>query len=227
MLITKKRVAELARELPKTLTASGGIPDVYMNISNLKLKVQITDEKGKRYLTVSYGYVSGFNPEIDVILTTPVTGFCTVELPFGLLYKKERDGYKRLSYAQIEPVLYQLIAVAEDKVDKEIDKQIELKIKSIQARVVPVLTDELRQRAAQLYKELNLEQGYGKLFEGDIYYSEYFGMIDISGKLKREYNYLTKEELFGIMVREDGVSSVFEVKQEGEYKYVNYKFEPF
>lgn len=227
MLITKKRVAELARELPKTLTSSGDIPDVYMNISNLKLKVRITDEKGKRYLTVSYGYVSGFNPEINVILTTPVTGFCTVELPFGLLYKKERDGYKRLSYAQIEPVLYQLIAVAADKVDKEIDKQIELKIKSIQARVVPVLTDELRQRVAQLRNDYQINQGYSDLFEGDVNFMEYFGRLYVSGKLKRKFNHLTKEDIFGFMVREDGVSRSFEVKQEDGHKYVRYEFEPF
>ena len=226
-MITKKKISELARQLPKTLTKDRMIPEAYMNISSLKLTIHVAETQGRKEVNVRFVYTDSPSHTIDVNLTGAVEGLCTVDLPIGLLYKQDTKGFKRLPYTQVEPVLHQLVDQKAQQIVTEINKQKSKRLEDIQRRKVPTLTDELRRRVIELRETYQIAQGYSDLFEGGVDIKEHYGSLYISGTLKQDFNHLTKEEIYGFMVREDGVGSSFEVTEEDGVKKVRYVFEPF
>lgn len=226
-MITKKKIGELARQLPKTLTKDRMIPEAYMDISMLKLTIKVDDTEGRKEVHVRFVYTDSQSHKINVNLIGVVEGTCTVELPLGLLYKQDNYGFKRLPYTQVEPVLHQLVVQKAQQIVTEINKQKSKRVEEIQRRKVPTLTDDLRRRVVELRDKYQIEQGYGALFTGGVDITEYYGSLYISGTLKQDFNHLTKEEIYGFMVREDGVGSSFEVTEEDGVKKVRYVFEPF
>ena len=226
-MITKKKIGELARQLPNNLTKDRMIPEAYMNISMLKLTIKVDDTEGRKEVNVRFVYTDSQSHTIEVNLIGAVEGTCTVELPLGLLYKQDTKGFKRLPYTQVEPVLHQLVVQKAQQIVTEINKQKSKRLEDIQRRKVPTLTDELRRRVIELRETHQIAQGYSDLFEGGVDITEYYGSLYISGTLKQDFNHLTKEEIYGFMVREDGVGSSFEVTEEDGVKKVRYVFEPF
>lgn len=226
-MITKKKISELARQLPKTLTKDRMIPEAYMNISSLKLTIHVAETQGRKEVNVRFVYTDSPSHTIDVNLTGSVEGLCTVDLPIGLLYKQDTKGFKRLPYTQVEPVLHQLVDQKAQQIVTEINKQKSKRLEDIQRRKVPTLTDELRRRVIELRETYQIAQGYSDLFDGGVDIKEHYGSLYISGTLKQDFNHLTKEEIYGFMVREDGVGSSFEVTEEDGVKKVRYVFEPF
>ena len=226
-MITKKKIGELARQLPNNLTKDRMIPEAYMNISMLKLTIKVDDTEGRKEVNVRFVYTDSPSHTITVNLIGAVEGLCTVELPLGMLYKQDTKGFKRLPYTQVEPVLHQLVVQKAQQIVTEINKQKSKRLEDIQRRKVPTLTDELRRRVIELRETHQIAQGYSDLFEGGVDITEYYGSLYISGTLKQDFNHLTKEEIYGFMVREDGVGSSFEVKEEDGVKKVRYVFEPF
>lgn len=226
-MITKKKTGELARQLPKNLTKDRMIPGAYMNISMLKLTIQVNETEGRKEVHVRFVYTDSQSHKINVNLIGVVEGTCTVELPLGLLYKQDNKGFKRLPYTQVEPVLHQLVVQKAQQIVTEISKQKSKRVEDILRRKVPTLTDDLRRRVVELREEHQIEQGYGALFTGGVGITEYYGSLNITGSLKQDFNHLTKEEIYGFMVREDGVGSSFEITEEDGVKKVRYVFEPF
>lgn len=226
-MITKKKIGELARQLPKRLTKDRMIPDIYLDISMLKLTIKVDDTEGRKEVHVRFAYTDSQSHNINVNLIGAVEGTCTVELPLGLLYKQDAKGFKRLPYTQVEPVLHQLVVQKAQQIVAEINKQKSQRLEDIQRRKVPTLTDDLRRRVVELREEYQIAQGYSDLFTGGIDFTEYYGSLYITGTLKQAFNHLTKEEIYGFMVREDGVGSSFEVTEEDGVKKVRYVFEPF
>ena len=226
-MITKKKISELARQLPKTLTKDRMIPEAYMNISSLKLTIHVAETQGRKEVNVRFVYTDSPSHTIDVNLIGAVEGLCTVDLPIGLLYKQDTKGFKRLPYTQVEPVLHQLVEQKAQQIVTEINKQKSKRLEDIQRRKVPTLTGDLRRRVIELRETYQISQGYSDLFDGGVDIKEHYGSLYISGTLKQDFNHLTKEEIYGFMVREDGVGSSFEVTEEDGVKKVRYVFEPF
>ena len=226
-MITKKKISELARQLPKNLTKDRMIPEAYMNISSLKLTIHVEEVQGRKEVNVRFVYTDSQSHTIDVNLIGAVEGLCTVDLPIGLLYKQDTKGFKRLPYTQVEPVLHQLVEQKAQQIVTEINKQKSKRLEDIQRRKVPTLTDDLRRRVIELRETYQISQGYSDLFDGGVDITEHYGRLYISGTLKQDFNHLTKEEIYGFMVREDGVDSIFEVTEEDGVKQVRYVFEPF
>ena len=217
----------MARQLPKTLTKDRMIPEAYMNISSLKLTIHVAETQGRKEVNVRFVYTDSLSHTIDVNLTGSVEGLCTVDLPIGLLYKQDTKGFKRLPYTQVEPVLHQLVEQKAQQIVTEINKQKSKRLEDIQLRKVPTLTGDLRRRVIELRETYQIAQGYSDLFGGGVDIKEHYGSLYISGTLKQDFNHLTKEEIYGFMVREDGVGSSFEVTEEDGVKKVRYVFEPF